>query len=239
MKDNVYKKSFDLFLKNTDEKKIILNFIKKNIKLNKKTNFLDIGGGNGSLAYSISKKVNKTVVIEPNIYFYNKIKKDKNLNVTCDKWENVELKNKFNFILAAYVITYFKKTKIKKLIKKMYDYLEPGGKIIILSVDSKKGSWREIHSFFYKLIGLNHDSSDNELRKIISEYNVKPKIFKTYVIAKDSEEMLKILKFDFNKYKKYFSKFNNQLKNKLNDYCINKKNIVLEVFHNSYIITKK
>ena len=80
MIDAVYKQSFSLFLKNTDEKTVIKKFIEQNIPLNKEVNFLDIGGGDGSLAKEISKKVKRTVLIEPNKFFCEKLFNNKKLN---------------------------------------------------------------------------------------------------------------------------------------------------------------
>ncbi len=56
MNDSIYKKSFELFLRRTDEKSVIEKFIINNIKLNKKTKFLDIGAGDGFFDFNNFKK---------------------------------------------------------------------------------------------------------------------------------------------------------------------------------------
>lgn len=239
MRENLYKKSFNLFLKNTDEKSVILKFIKKNIKLNNKVSFLDVGGGDGTLAISLAKEVKATLVIEPNTFFVKKIKKNKNIEVINNKWENIRLEKKFDFILAAYVVTYFPQNKRKDMIKKMYKKLNHGGKIIILSVDAKKGSWRKIHTIFYRLMGVKRISSDEELKKIMKEYQAKAINFKTYVWAKNIAEMLNILYFDFLKYPDEFKKHKKELGQFLLKYSNANNNIHLEMMHNAYIITKK
>lgn len=239
MNDSIYKKSFKLFLRRTDEKSVIEKFIINNIKLNKKTNFLDIGAGDGSLASIISKKVKSTLVIEPNQSFYKLLLKQKKIRVLNKTWEEVHLNESFDFILAAYVVTYFPRTKRKQLIKKMYNMLNPGGNVLILSVDAKKGSWRKIHTYFYKLINHVHYSSDNELRQIMREYGVFSKSFKTRVTAKNSDEMLEILGFDFYKYPAGFSKFSNRLRKFMKKYSDVNGRVALEMVHNAYIITKK
>lgn len=239
MNDNLYKKSFELFLRKTDEKSVIEKFIFKNIIMDKSAYFLDIGGGIGSLASVISKRVKKTFVIEPNKDFCKQLLRQKKIKVLNDKWENVRLTGTFDFILAAYVATYFPQTKRKHLIKKMYKLLHPGGRILILSIDAKKGSWRKIHSYFYKLMGHTHKSSDDALKKIARDYRAVSKSFKTHVIAKDADEMLEILGFDFYKYPKDFSIFYVHLKKFLNRYSNNNGKVTLEMVHNAYIITKK
>lgn len=239
MRENLYRKSFNLFLKNTDEKRVVLEFIKKNVKLNKKINFLDIGGGNGFLAFNISKKVKKTFIVEPNRFFFKKFRKNKKNKAIKARWEDVELNNKFDFILVAYVVTYFPAEKRKNLIRKMYNYLNSGGKIIILSVDVKKGSWRKIHNYFYDLMGIKHKSSDEELKKIMKDYKAKTKTFSTHVVSKNKSEMLNILGFDFFRYPEELLKYRKNLELFLSRHEDNKGNIILEVIHNAYIITKK
>lgn len=238
MKSTFYKKSFELFLKRTNEKKVINDFIEANIPLHKRSKFLDIGGGNGVLAKMISRKVGSVVIVEPNGFFLHDIKCDGRLKTINAKWENVRLGDIYDFILVAYVITYFPKDKRKKLIDKIYNYLAPGGKALILSVDAKKGSWRKIHTYFYKLIGHKHHSSDDEMKKVAKKYNAKKKVFKTQVVSRNNEEMLKILNFDFGKHPKEYEKFSQRLRQFLHKYTDEKGRVVLEMVHNAYIISK-
>jgi len=239
MNDSIYKKSFELFLRRTDEKFVIEKFIINNIKLNKKTKFLDIGAGDGSLASIISKKVKSTLVVEPNQSFYKQLIKHKKIRVLNRIWEEVYLNESFDFILVAYVVTYFPKTQRERLIKKMYSMLNPDGNILILSIDAQKGSWRKIHTYFYKLINHKHHSSDNELKQIIRKYRAVLKSFKTHVIAKNPDEMLEILRFDFYKYNSDFLEFSPHLKKFMKKYSDANGVVTLEMVHNTYIITKK
>src|SRR3989338_1068428 len=237
MNNRIYKNAFNLFLKRTNEKEVIIKFIEKNVNLDKTVNFLDIGGGDGSLATIIDKKVNNILVIEPNKYFQKHLK-GKGLKTINNKWENINLDKKFDFILAAYVVTYFSPQKREQLINKMYNYLNPEGKILILSIDSNKGSWRSIHTYFYKLIGLNHNSSDDKLKIIINKYPNLSKQLKTKIIAKDVDEMLNILTFDFGRYAKDFIKFKPNLKKYLEKYKNKNGEVMLEMVHNAYLISK-
>lgn len=238
MNEIIYKKSFELFLRKTDEKLVIRKFIHNNIPINKEVDFLDIGGGDSWLTSEISKKTKTTFVVEPNKGFYRRLLKQRKIKVINKKWEDVSLDRCFDFILAAYVITYFPKEKRRYLIKKMYKFLCPEGRILILSIDSKKGSWRKIHTYFYKLIGYNHKSSDDALKEIAKGYKAVSKSFKTYITAKDIDEMLEILKFDFHKYPRDFIKFSRELKKFLNKYLNERGRATLEIVHNAYIITK-
>lgn len=239
MNDLAYKKSFQLFLKRTDEKSVLRQFIFDNIPIRKDMDFLDIGGGEGSLTSVVSKKVRTTLVIEPNENFYKQLLTRKGIKVMNTGWEDTILNESFDFILAAYVTTYFQKAKRKRLIKKMYDSLRPGGHILILSIDAQRGSWRKIHTYFYKLMGRVHESSDDSVKQIAREYKAISKSLKTHVVAKNTDEMLEMLSFDFHRYPRYFSKFTEQLKKFLKKYSDEDKRITLEMVHNAHIITKK
>lgn len=239
MNDTAYKESFKLFLKSTDEKSVIKQFVHENIPIRRSMKFLDIGGGDGSLTAVISRRVRSTLFIEPNRKLLQLLPKQKGTSLINAKWEDVKLHDTFDFILAAYVVTYFPRAKRKSLIKKMYRSLRPGGHILILSVDAKKGSWREIHTFFYKLMGRVHKSSDDTVKEIAQEYGAISKTFRTRVAANDADEMLKILNFDFHRYPGYVTRYRKDLKKFLKDRTAKNKKVALEMVHNAYIITKK
>lgn len=238
MNDAIYKKSFELFLKRTNEKAIIKKFIYEHIPLSASMDFLDIGAGDGSLAKTISRGVKSTLVVEPNKDFCEKLSLQEGIRALNGKWESITLEDNFDFILAAYVVTYFPEVERENLIKKMYDCLYSGGKILLLSVDARKGSWRAIHTYFYKLMGIAHYSSDDLLKKIKETYKSTSYLFTTKVISKDADEMLEILGFDFHKYPGYFLKFSDQLKEFMKEYSDKNGCVTLEMVHNAHIITK-
>lgn len=234
---DIYKESFRLFLKKTNEKKVVLSYIKKEVPLNKEINFLDVGGGDGSFAIPLSKKVKSTLVVEPNIHFTSKLS---SLGINCfnGKWEDYIVNGVYDFILAAYVVTHFPKKKFRSLIQKMVNCLSDKGILVIFAIDEKAGTWRGIHTYFYDLINLKRKSSTLQLKEVAEEYNAKRVKIVTEVIADDYDEMLKILAFDF---EKYGDKFHNN-KEKIIDYLKKRKRhgkIVLKMVHWMYIIRKK
>lgn len=237
MKDKKYQQSFDLFLKRTDEKEIILRFIEKIIKFQKIGKFLDIGAGNGSLSLHISKNVSETLAVEPNEYLFQELKKKK-LNAVNEKWEDIAIKDKFDFILVAYAFTYFPVKKRERLIKKMFNLLNSGGRILFLSVDPQKGTWRKVHNYFYDQVNLKHQSADDQMREILSRYPHISKNFKTKITAKSLNEMMLILYFSFVKYENGFIKFSAQLKKYLEKYQTTDGHVTLEMQHNAFIINK-
>ena len=89
------------------------------------------------------------------------------------------------------------------------------------------------------MIGLNHKSSDIFLKRIVKKYNYSSKSFTTSVRAKNCQEMMNILKFDFYKYFFYFKKYYNNLLLFIQKYSNKKGEIILNMYHNAYIIYKK
>ena len=73
----------------------------------------------------------------------------------------------------------------------------------------------------------------------MKKYNFSSKSFITHIYAKDSEEMLKILTFDFHKYPEYFKKYYKKLTVFLEKSVDKNNNVTLEMAHNAYIIYKK
>ncbi len=239
MNEVAYQKSFELFLRKTDEKVVIEDFVRDAVFLHRDMSFLDIGGGDGSLTLNIARKVGRTTVVEPNRGLCKGLTRHQKIRVINKKWEDIHLAEKFDFILAAYVVTYFPRSRRKQLIRKMYHLLNPGGKLLILSVDAKKGSWRKVHSRFYELMGHFHHSSDDALKRIVAEYDTISKSFKTSVIARNTGEMMEILHFDFHNYPDALLKFSEALERFLRKYKKPDGKIVLEMTHNAYLITKQ
>lgn len=238
MNDSAYKKSFELFLSRTDEKSVIKKFIENNIGLDRKMSFLDIGGGNGSLTSLISGKVGSTTVVEPNKDFFRQLKQKKDIETINRRWEEVHLRKNYDFILAAYVITFFPEHKREELLEKVYRHLRPNGKMLILSIDAQNGSWREIHTYFYQLMGYVHRSSDDALKKWVQKYRHTATTFRTDVVAKNIGEMLELLYFDFGKHPEEFSGCSQKLKEFLKTYTNKDGKVTLEMVHNAFIIYK-
>ena len=154
-------------------------FLKKQIKINKKTIILDIGCGRGNIISNLESKhgfYKKPIGID--ILKNNDIKK----NITFNKIDAIyylkNTKNLFDLILIKQTIHFFKKKKIKNLIDYAKKKLNKKGKIIIFLLDHKKN---EIPCF--NLMRLNLDkslSNDKILIKLIKKY------FKRYKIKKFS-----------------------------------------------------
>ena len=78
MINDIYKKSFEVFLSRTDEKKVIEKFIKDTIKDSTVNSILEIGAGRGDILDGLKTVTTNLVAIEPNTLFQSTLK-DKGL----------------------------------------------------------------------------------------------------------------------------------------------------------------
>ncbi len=230
-----YQQSFELFLSHTDEKKVIREILEQKVDMHAVKSCLDIGGGNGFLTQSLGDK-NKILVVEPNRNFVETLR-EKGFRCICAKWENVNLEERFDLILGAYVSTYFPKSRLEEMISKMRHHLTIDGRLVLLAVDEKEGSWREVHTHFYHLIGIRRQSSTATLKKIMLDLGVQGEKIVTKVYADSVDQMLQILAFDFCKYGSQFEQNKDKLKDYLQQFQKGDK-IELEMVHWMFIAKK-
>ena len=231
-----YKESFELFLSHTNEKKVIRKKLEDEIDMKSVNSCLDIGGGNGLLSSTICAK-DKILIIEQNKSFVDSLRVQ-GFKCICSKWENVELEERFDLILVAYSITYLPKHHLQEHIKKMIRHLNPDGKLVILAVDEKCGSWREVHTFFYQLINRKHQSSTIKLKEIMQTLNAKSIDFTTKVFSDNVEQMLQILAFDLCRFGQLFEINKGRLREYLSQFTTNDK-IELVMVHWMFVIQNK
>ncbi|MFW5704363.1 MAG: class I SAM-dependent methyltransferase [Nanoarchaeota archaeon] len=104
---NLKNKIFNLTLKNksyvyeSDWK-----ILKKYSKINPKKELLEIGCGEGKFLKSISKKI-KVYGIEPDIKFANSLKKDFGDKILNEKYDEINLKKRFDVIYLRHVFEHF------------------------------------------------------------------------------------------------------------------------------------
>ncbi len=230
-----YQESFELFLSHTDEKRVIKEVLEQKVDMHAVKSCLDIGGGNGFLTQSLGDK-DKILVVEPNKNFVETLR-EKGFRCICAKWENVNLEERFDLILGAYVSTYFPKNRLKEMIIKMKHHLSSDGRLVLLAIDEREGSWREAHTYFYDLIELKRRSSTAKLKRIMSDLDVQGEKIITKVYADSADQMLQILAFDFCKYGNQFEQNKNKLREYLQQFQKGDK-IELEMVHWMFI-TKK
>ena len=175
------------------------SFILKQQKLNKDSKILDIGCGRGKIIENLSNKlklINKPVGLDIENH------KDKSKKIIFKKTDAItfvnKTKNTFDLIIIKQTIHLLQITQIIKLLLACKNKLNPGGKIIILSLDPDKN---EIPTFL-----LMNKKLKNSLKRDEKIFNLIVKTFKN-IIIKRFVFNVKILKKEYVKMikKRYIS----------------------------------
>ena len=130
----------------------LIKFLSQKIRFNNQTTILDIGCGRGKLISALSNKYHlKNLPIGIDIVKHKiRDKKIKFINTSAVTYLK-KTKLKFDLILFKQSIHFFKLSEIKILILNARRILNKNGKIIILSLDTKRNDWPKFKSFKLKL----------------------------------------------------------------------------------------
>ena len=190
-------------LKNWDNKtwlssnKYILSFykfLKTKIKINKKTNILDIGCGRANIIGFLQKKhkfQNKPIGID--------IVKSKNTkkNIIFKKTDAInylkKTNQKFNLILIKQTIHFFSKDKINTLLNLAKKKLNTKGQILIFSLKTKNNKIPSFKIMKIKLnSGLKRDENLlKEIKKNLNRYKISYFNFKVSISRSKYMTMIK------------------------------------------------
>ena len=175
------------------------NFVLKQLKLNKNSKILDIGCGRGKIIENLSNKlklINKPVGIDIENH------KDRSKKIIFKKSDAITYIYKtritFDLILIKQTIHLLQTTQIIKLLSVCKNKLNPGGKIMILSLDQDSN---EIPTFL---------RMDKKLKKSLKRdkkiFNLIVKTFQTTIVKRFNFKV-KILRKEYVKMikKKYIS----------------------------------
>lgn len=173
----------------TDERQIIDEILKDKFLINK--NILHIGIGNSELAKTLdsSNKIYGISISNSEINYAKSLNLENYIIFFCDKY-SIKLRNIFQNIKFSLIID----TNLKSysccqnafdfMMKNLFNYLEPGGKIIT-SINGMKWfktlkpklSFNYKKFFYYKMKEVsgnpNNILSENELKKICEKYRIK------------------------------------------------------------------
>ena len=173
--------------------KSLKSFLTQNVRLNSRSNILDIGCGRGKILGSLSSDL-KLKVKPIGIDIVNH--KDKDNRIRFKNIDAVDFflnnKKKFNLIIIKQTIHLLNYTKIKKLLSLCKNSLKPNGRVLIFILDSSKS---ELPTF--KLMKINLLKSlkrDKKISNLISrlypQRQKKKFIFKVKINKKKYLEMV-------------------------------------------------
>ena len=196
-------------------------FILKQVKLDRNSRILDIGGGRGKIISNLSNKLklhNKPIGLDIENH------KNKSKKILFKKSDGLSfvLKTKitFDLILIKQTIHLLKKSQIKTLLTICKNKLNPKGKILILSLDPKRN---EIPTFGLMKKKLQQSlKRDEALFQLIKKYNPNLTIKRFIFYVKISKN--KYLQMIKNRYISTLLNFTEkQIKNGLNEIDIKYK----------------
>lgn len=241
--ENIYKNDFEEFLTYTDEKKILLSEISREVKRHKTKSLLDIGAGNGQLSIPLSKKVESYLAIEPNKDFAIKLRKA-GLEVIEGAFP-LKILGTFDMLLASHSIPH-RKDLIEPFIKEAWKLVRVGGIFLIITCRGQEDSrtWR------MKGFEINHKdpnyASLNYIIQLLALFGkVKTRKITTKIITDTLDTMVQVLSSIASvassgrrKRKEGFLQIQVQLKKILNQRYRN-ENSYFFPFQHSFIITEK
>jgi len=173
------------------------NFLIKNIKINSKFKILDIGCGRGKILGSLSSKL-KLKEKPLGIDIVNHKDRDKRINFKRADVLNLSLRKdqKFDLILIKQTIHLMKFNEIKILLKLLKKKINPNGKILIFTLETRKN---EIPTFKLMKLKLNKSlQRDEKILKLIT--NLYPQRIKKKFIFNAKINKKKYLKMIKSRY---------------------------------------
>ena len=169
-------------------------FLITNLNINSKSKILDIGCGRGKILGSLSSKLRlKKKPLGIDIISH----KDKDKRIKFRKINMINFfkinKEKFDFILIKQTIHLINLSEIKKILHRLKKRLNPGGKILIFTLDIDKN---EIPTFKTMKIKLNKSlERDKKILKLITKIfpgRIKKKFI--YNVKIDKKKYLDMIK---------------------------------------------
>ncbi len=217
---NWYKK----FIQSTNEKDLLVEKVSRLLEGKPKNSCLEIGLGTSPyFARKLSKIFKKYSIVEKRLV---KARLPKEIELIRGDWEHIELKEKFDAIIASHVIYYFKNKK--EAIEKMLKSLNPNGRIFIM-VNGKSSDYGPLKFAFAKMIDSEYEFTYDNLLKLLEGKKIREYTFPSVINFNSYEELFEILRLTFDLYPEEYEK----LKYKIIGYF--KKNLK----GNQFIIDQK
>jgi ubiquinone/menaquinone biosynthesis C-methylase UbiE len=205
-----YYKLFEQYISYTDEKEATVREILKLIQPRSEWNFLDVGCGNGYMTIPTAVKVSQSVGIDINEHQLEQARKSAkragaNIRFINSDWMDVELNEKFDFILSSHALysPYFS-GRMEKAIKKMLDCLAENGNLMIVHYSMTGNDYTMLKQFWQKINGtpipyFRNVQNYKYVVAVLRKFGYKPKTKRliTYVTLPSIEESLFLVEWIF------------------------------------------
>jgi len=149
---------------------VLSNFIKETILpyLESKESFLDIGAGPGEITNQIAPHFNSSTIVEPNSLHKEKYTAQK-CTVHTANFQDVQLKQKYDFVLCAHVLYFIEHNKWAEFLEKLHSCINKNGQGLVVLV-APRGNWHKLRE------SINPNYSNSALvEKKMDMLNIKCK----------------------------------------------------------------
>jgi len=161
MKYEKYEQRYKKFKDTIKEEEEIISRINENLKINESSKILDIGGNNGKISQSVQRNSNNITIID-----IKEINLESEAKYIQNEWERVNLKDKFDIILASHVWGCLGHKKSQKYsFDKMINYLEQDGKLVIC--------YNTNNDFMKKVVKFSNETFENPMYDYFDEDLIK------------------------------------------------------------------
>ena len=193
-----YKRDFENFLRNTDEKKVLCTEIEQYISQYDIDSVLDIGAGNGELSAPLAQKVSKYVAIEKNPEFVSQLR---DLGIeTIEAEFPMRVADTFDMVLASHAFSY--RTEdfsafITEFVHTAWELVHDRGIFLMIGAGGEKNDWYQL----MKQIGEEDELQPNivgyqeTLRQLQALGEVEIRSILTFVRTGTMEDMISALTF--------------------------------------------
>nr|VFK16535.1 MAG: DREV methyltransferase [Candidatus Kentron sp. LFY] len=132
-KDQQYAREFTYFLQHTNQKYTLASYLKELVCDDLKTQFVDVGAGDGSITNIICSCFDRTLAIEPNSCLSSKL--SEKVSIVASKIEDVQRLPKSDFILFSHVSYYFQNASIPTIVNLVCRSLMASGLLCVVVQD--------------------------------------------------------------------------------------------------------
>ncbi|MEN9337748.1 MAG: hypothetical protein RIQ41_62 [Candidatus Parcubacteria bacterium] len=193
--EEAYKNDFEIFMSHTDEKKILLEEITKEIQKIDAGSLLDIGAGNGELALPLSKKVEQYVAVESKTTFVSLLKEG-GLRVIEGRFP-VDVPGTFDVVLSSHSLSYTEENH-RPFLSRAWELVSPQGILLLVSYRGEDDDWNKLLEYINEQQFDKNIHGYQSILSILESYGtVSIRKVITHVTTNKLEDMVNALSFVF------------------------------------------
>jgi len=188
-------------LEGTNEKEVLVSKIASFLEGKPHESCLEVGLGiSPYFAQHLSKYFKKYIIVEKR--FIDE-KLPEGVELINKDWEELEIDQKFDVIIASHVIYYFNDKK--KAFEKMFSQLKEGGRIFFV-VNGNESDYGPLKLAFSKLIGEDYNFTYDELKELLKEKKIREYTLPSTINFTSYEDLFEILRISFDAYPDEYEK---------------------------------